>query len=426
MEAKLNPLFEAAVKEKRVPGIGAMVVDSKGNFLLKETFGTNNLADTNAASFDADTTMQMHSCTKLLTSIAALQLMEQGKLSLADPVEKFVPRISRVQVLESFTTGDQPQPILRTPKSKPTILQLLTHTAGFSYDIFDVPTLQFRMSTGRAPASYHTTGVWEDFETPLLADPGTKYIYGINTDWLGFVVQNVSGILLPEYIDQMILRLLGMNATSAYLTEGKERLLTHFNIDDKLNADPDAKNSETVDIWGGGAYIYSTMNDYAKLLATILNEGTSPETHNSILKPATIKEYLFTDHLPSNIDKSLLGEIGTSIPLLSSEGSFFPSLPISSRGWSCGLLLNHEDLPYGRKKGSGAWCGLGNLYYWIDPASNMAGMVCSAILPFFNPSVMKLFDQVERVAYGHDVSGPEDDGKGNHRIGPSGSSQVQI
>src|SRR5262245_11941108 len=140
MEAKLKPLFEAAVKEKRVPGVGGLLVDAKGNFLLKETFGTNNLNDPAAASFDADTTLQVFSCTKVITSIAALQLMEQGKLSLTDPVEKYVPRISKIQVLESVTSGDKPEPVFRAPKTKPTILQLMTHTAGFSYDFFDAPT----------------------------------------------------------------------------------------------------------------------------------------------------------------------------------------------------------------------------------------------------------------------------------------------
>ncbi|EXJ69955.1 beta-lactamase [Cladophialophora psammophila CBS 110553] len=410
MEAKLKSMLEAAVKDKKVPGIGCFIIDSKGNFLLKETFGTTHLQDPNAAPYDADTTMAIFSCTKLITTIAALQLVEQGKLSLSDPVEKYVPRISNIKVLESVKTGadGKPEPVLRSPASKPTILQLMTHTAGFTYDFFEHGTLAYRMATGRAPMQYHTVGGWEDFETPLLADPGTKYIYGVNSDWLGFVIQEVSGQTLPDYITEHVCKPLGMNDTGGKLPVGKKNtFLVHFDTPDSAEpvGNPNMKHNESPTVWGGGGFIYSTMNDYAKLLATLLNNGTSPTTGNSILKPETVKDLLFTDLLGPEVDKSLLGEIGASIPQASLEGSFFPSLPVEKRGWSAALLLNHDDLPYGRKSGSGAWAGLGNLYYWIDPKTGIAGMICTNVLPFLNLTVMRLFDELERVAYGHDVSG---------------------
>jgi methyl acetate hydrolase len=417
MQAKLGPLFEAAVDQRKVPGIGAFLVDDKGHFLLKETFGTNNLDDSSSAKFDFDTLVPIFSCTKLITSIAALQLMEQGKLSLLDAVEKYVPRISKVQILESFTADDKPKPVLRPTKSAPTILQLLTHTAGFTYDFFDPLTVQYRQYQGRKPSHYYTTGEWEDFETPLIADPGTKYSYGISTDWLGFVVEAASQTHLSEYINENILKPLAMSNTSGNLPAGKARLIMHLNINDRLVANSDIKTSEEVPLLGGGAYLYSTMNDYAKLLATLLNQGRSPDTQMQILMPETVQKYLFTDHLPADIDRSLLGESGSSIPALSSPGCFLPTLSHENRGWSCALLLNQEDLPRGRNKGSGGWAGLGNLYYWIDPTAKVAGMVCSAILPYFNPTVLSLFDQLERVAYGHEIARPGDEGEGNHRVG---------
>ncbi|KAK5193936.1 hypothetical protein LTR99_005834 [Exophiala xenobiotica] len=445
MESKLTPLFEDIVKQKKTPGIGAMLVNSEGDFLLKQTYGTTNLDDPSAAPFTADTTMQIFSCTKLITSIAALQLIEQGKLSLSDPVEKYIPRISKIQVLESFSsspsgasasatsTSGQAEPALRAPKSKPTILQLLTHTTGFSYDFFDPLTCQYRSHTGRKPGGYSDPSDWADFETPFIADPGTKYIYGVNTDWLGAVVQQISGTKLPEYIDQHILAPLGMNDTGAYLDRlNKSKLAVHFTTEEgKLVAVPTFRTNEDPALFGGGAYLYSTMNDYAKLLATLLNKGTSPVTGKAILKPDTVKEFLFTDHLSPEVDRSLLGESGDAIPLVSSPGCFLPGLPHSKRGWSCGLLLNLEDLPYGRRRGSGGWAGLGNLYYWIDLESDVAGMVCTGVLPFFNKDVLKLFDQVERVAYGHEPattagSGEEAEGMMNHRAGPPPEESAMI
>jgi methyl acetate hydrolase len=419
MEAKIKPLLQAAVKDRHLSGVGAFVVDSTGKLLLNEAVGKLSLGDENSADFDADTTMPIFSCTKLLTSIAALQLLEKGKISLSDTVEQYVPHISGIQVLESITASADGKPSevkWAKPKSPPTIHQLITHTAGFSYDFFDPLTLQWRASTGRAPSGYHGVGAWDDFKTPLLAHPGSKYIYGVNTDWLGFVVEAVSGTRLPEHIEENILKPLGMNATSAFLDKNKKRLVTHLRINGvDLVANPAFANQENPEVFGGGGYLYSTMNDYSKLLAALLNKGTSIETGATILKPETVQKYLFMDQLGPEVDKSQLGEIGTSVPLLSNVGSFFPSLPVESKGWSCGLLMNHEDLPYGRKKGSGAWAGLGNLYYWIDPTSGIAGMICSNILPFFDKDILYLFDQVERVAYGHDVV-PEEAGLGNHSV----------
>ncbi|KAL2423950.1 Methyl acetate hydrolase [Exophiala dermatitidis] len=430
MAAKLRPLLEAAVKEKKVPAIGAFIVDSEGNFRLKETFGTTNMDDPNAAPFDADTTTRLFSCSKLITTIAALQLLEQGKLSLSDPVEKYVPRISKIQVLESFTTNDkgQPQPIFRSPKSKPTIHQLMTHTSGFSYDFFDKPTLQWRLSTGQIPAKYNDRGNWEDFETPFVADPGAKYVYGTGTDWLGLVVQQIAGLTLPEYVDKFICQQLGMTNTRPILKDPQEkRLIVHVKGNDgKFKANPALKNAENPQVYGGGGCFYSTMNDFSKLLSTLLNGGTSPQTQKSILKPETVREYLFKDQLPAEVDKSGLGEIRTSIPAVSNEGSFLPSCPLTQRGWSCALLINHQDLPRGRKRGSGAWAGLGNLYYWIDPTEKIAGMVVSAVFPFFDPTVLKLFEQLERVAYGHEPAGLEDDGLSNFSVGAGRSPAPKI
>ncbi|KIV86354.1 hypothetical protein PV11_01968 [Exophiala sideris] len=415
MDAKLKPLLEAVVKDNKVPGIAAVLINSKGEYLLKEAYGTTNLDDANAAPYTVDTPMQMFSTTKLVVSIAALQLVEQGKLSLSDPVEKYEPRISKMQVLEGFTDDEPSKPILRAPKSKPTVLQLITHTTGFAYDFFDEPTLKYRLHTGRAPSQYTGISAFEDFNTPMLTDPGTKYIYGTNIDWLGWVVEAVSKQSLADYCDQNILKPLGMNDTGEHLSPDNPRMYMHLEMDGKLVVVPDIRNAAEPEVYGGGAYLWGTINDYAKLLATLLNNGTSPHTGKSILKPETVKEYLFTDHLPSDIDRSLLGESGNSIAQLSSAGCFFPTLPHKSRGWSCGMLLNLEDLPYGRKKNSGAWAGLGNLYYWIDPTSGLAGMVTTQVFPFFHPAPMKVFDQLERVAYGHEPGGPEDDGKMNHR-----------
>jgi methyl acetate hydrolase len=409
MDAKLRPVFETAVKEKKVPGVGYFVINAKGDFLAKDALGTTNLQDSNAAPMTPDTVMAIFSCTKLVTSIAALQLIEQGKLSLDDPVEKYFPRISEIQVLESVTPDAEGQvkPVLRPAKTKPLVRHLITHCTGTSYDFFDKPTMAWRATSGRAPMGYHSVGEWEDYATPFVSEPGSKYVYGINIDYLGWVVEAVSGEPLAEYMSNHIFKPLEMNHTSNKLPSDKTHVYpVHFDMGDQgLVANPAAAHNETPTLSGGGGFLYSTLNDYAKLLAALLNNGTSPTTNKTILKPETVKDYVFTDLLEPHVDRSDLGVIGTSLPIASLEGTLLPSMPAERKGWSGGLLINKDDLPYGRKAGSGSWAGLGNLFYWVDPETGIAGMIVSSILPFLNPTIMHLFDELERVAYGHEVAG---------------------
>lgn len=410
MDAKLKPLLEKAAADKKVPCVGAFIVDRKGNFLLKEAFGSTTLAEPNAPSFDADTLLAIFSCTKIITTIAALQLIEQGKLSLDDPVEKYVPQIKNVQVHESMTMSADGKPdiVLRAPKTQVTVRHLITHTAGFTYDFFDQRTLAYRMFKGQAPMQYQTTGVWADFETPLVSDPGTKYVYGIAIDWLGWVIEKASGenLRLKEHLAKHVLEPLGMHDTSPINPPEKKSVDVHFDLDENGPvAHPEMKFNEDPPLWSGGGFLLSTMNDYAKLLVTLLNDGTSPTTGKSILKPETVKNYIFKDQLGPEVDRSDLGVIYASIPLASVEGTLLPSLSAADKGWSAGLLLNFKDLPYGRKAGSGAWAGLGNLYYWIDPKTGIAGFICTSVFPFLQPTMMYLFDEMERVAYGHDIAG---------------------
>ena len=412
MEAKLNPLFETAVAEKRVPGIGATVVDRTGNLFYHQTFGTknvNNMNDDDAASnFDADTIVPVFSVTKLFTSIAALQLIEQGKLALDDLVETYVPRIAEIQVLVRCSDDGEPA-VLRKAKSKPTILDLLTHTAGFTYDSFDEPTMRWKQRAGIPEATYYVRGEWTDFATPYTADPGTRYTYGINTDYLGFVVEAVSKLRLPEYIHKYILEPLDIHhRTGPYSSEEEKKknmLAIHIKQDDQnLVAYPGLHLAESPPHWGGGGFLHTTMNDLAKLLSTILNYGTTSPDHpdRQILQPATIQRYLFTDCLKAAADKTRLGEFDDSAsPSMTNAATLLPTC--NRRGFSCGLLMNLEPLPFGRSAGSGMWCGAGNSYYWIDPVADRAGLVITNLYPFLDESVLRLFDQLERATYGHEL-----------------------
>jgi methyl acetate hydrolase len=415
MDSRLNSIFEEAVTAKKIPGVAAIALDRAGNVLFKGTYGSTNLDDLAAPALTSRTPIMLWSCTKLVTSVAALQLLEQGKLHLEDPVEKYVPSIANIQVLDGFKPDGQP--IIREPKTKATVLNLMTHTAGFSYDFFSKETLQWRTQVGQPPSEYAAVGAVKNFESPFNADPGTRYEYGVNTDWLGFVVEAISGMRLNEYVEKNILKPLGMNDSGSHVKEGASPLVIHLrgSEDGGLTAAPPIACATAPERFGGGHFLYSTLDDYSTFLLTILNNGTHPTSRTGILKAETVKEYLFKDQIPKICSNTGIGTVESANPVLTSEGEFLPGI---QKGWSCGLLLNLEDSPKGRSAGSGSWAGLGNLYYWLDPNRGKLGLVMSGILPFMDKEILCLFDQMERAVYGHEPASASGEKGANYSVVP--------
>jgi methyl acetate hydrolase len=398
MEARINAAFKKAVDAKKVPGVSAIAIDKSGHVLYKGTFGTTNIDEASAPPVTETTPAAMWSCTKLVTTVAALQLMEHGKLQLDDFVEKHVPKIQKLQVLDGF--DKKGKPTYRALKKKPTILHLMTHSAGLSYDFFDEPSLRWRTWSGRDPATYIATGKYLDVETPFIFDPGERYNYGCNTDWLGFVIEAVSGVKLNQYVENNILKPLGMNDSGSELKGRK--LDIHFRGENgKLIANAGFVNAVDPEIYGGGHYLYSTLNDFSNFLLTILNNGKHPQSGARILQDHTVAEYLFQDQIHKVSSADLVGKVISYIPQVSLNGEFLPGI---TKGWSCGLMLNSQATPKGRNAGSGFWCGLGNLYFWMDPTAGKLGLFMTEILPFLDLEAIQLFDEFERAVYGHEAS----------------------
>jgi methyl acetate hydrolase len=398
MDARLNKAFQASVDAKKVPGVSAIALDKSGKVLYKGAFGTTNIDDPSAPPITDTTSTTIFSCTKIVTSVAALQLMEQGKLHLDDLVEKHVPKISKLKVLQGFDENGEPK--YREPKKKPTILHLMTHTSGLSYDFFDEPTLRWRLWSGGEPATYIASGKYTDIETPFIFDAGEKYNYGCSTDWLGLVIEAISGAKLDQYVLENILKPLGMNNSGTEFEGHKFDI--HFRGEDgKLTANPALANAVNAEMYGGGHYLYSTLNDFSTFLLALLNNGKHPESGARILQDHTVEEYLFKDQIHKVAPADLVGKVISCIPQVSLNGEILPGI---EKSWSCGLLLNSQDAPKGRSAGSGFWAGLGNLYYWIDPTAGKLGLFMTEILPFMDLEACHLFDEFERAVYGHEAS----------------------
>ncbi|RMZ85265.1 hypothetical protein DV738_g373, partial [Chaetothyriales sp. CBS 135597] len=407
LDSKLDPLFEKLVNDKWIPGIAGAIYDANGEALYRKAFGVNNLGDADSKPFTTSTPLSLFSTTKLITSVAALQLLEQGKISLHDHAEKYVPELADIPVLSGYDANGTAQ--YRPQRKKITILNLLTHTAGFTYDFFDQSTLEWRVGVQqKEPLRYQTGAKWA-FQTPRIFEAGEDFTYGINTDWLGFVIEAVSGQKLPEYVNVNILEPLGLQNTFAnpveYLTK------TNGSIDDLLPLylrSPEDGSLSTLpappadapppEVYGGGHFLSGTIDDYSQFLLAIINYGTHPKSKVQILKRETVKKYLFRDFIPQVAPHTKkVGRITSSLAQASQTGQFLPGIPV---GWSTGFLVNNADVPDRRRRGSGFWAGLGNLYYWVDPTAGRLGIVVTSVLPFLDTRVLSVFDDMEKVAYG--------------------------
>ena len=354
MDAKLTPLFKEAVDAGKMPGISACILNASGDKLYHSAFGLNDITKP-TTQHTTSTPVLMWSTTKLVACVAALQLVEQGRLSLSDHVEKYVPSIANIQVMDGKDSDGKVK--LRAAKTKATILHCMTHTAGFTYDFFDQTTLDWVLQEQRTPSSYLRLGKMDCFTTPLIADPGSQYTYGVSVDWLGFVIEAITGQTLKDYVHENIVRPLGMKDTVAHFAnaDSTARLVVHARDEQgSLTPMEVVVPAADPDRYGGGHYLVSSLDDYSTFLLAILNKGELPREGKRILQRRTVEEYLFRDMIPEvGCGSGGIGAIDVAtVPALTGTGKMLPGMKL---GWSCGFLLNLEDTGYGRKAGSGQW-----------------------------------------------------------------------
>jgi CubicO group peptidase (beta-lactamase class C family) len=313
--------------------------------------------------------------TKALTSVAALQLIEHDKLALDQTVESVLPEFGALQLLEGFD-GDEPR--LRPLSRKPTIQHLLTHTSGQAYWFANPDLLRWHEVTN-APDPF--TGLRRCLDTPFVAEPGERWEYGVNTAWLGLVVEKVSGQDLESYLCEHVFEPLGMKDATFTPTAGQRgRLMDiHKRLPDGRLGLSEFEMPDEPELAFGGEGAYATPGDYMRFLRALLRGGELDGAR--ILQPETV-DLMFTDHL----DGAPLPEIMESArPDLTNP---VPSLPFK-QGWGCGLHLMLEDVPEMRRAGTGDWAGIFNCYYWIDRETGITGAIFTQVLPFFDERIVE-------------------------------------
>src|SRR3984893_8475472 len=382
--SRIDAALSRAGEAKEVPGVVAMAATDSG-VIYEGAFGQRDLALGPAMTLD--TVFRIASMTKAVTSVAGMQLVEQGKLQLDQPIGNVLPELAAPQVLEGFDAAGAPR--LHPARRPITLRHLLTHTAGFGHEMLSPDLIRYVSVTATPPTS---TGKLASLRLPLLFDPGDRWEYGINTDWVGRTVEAVSGHSLDAYFGEHIFAPLGTTDTG--FVPSAEQLSRLVRVHQRR---PDGRLEPLTmeapadrEFWSGGGGLYSTGRDYLVFLQMLLHQGRFNGAQ--LLRPETV----------ALMAQNQIGEINAGImktahPQLSNDVDFFPGIPCK---WGLGYMINMLPGPNGRSAGSLTWAGIYNTYYWLDPQKRVAGVILTQILPFADPAVLRLYGEFENGVYG--------------------------
>jgi CubicO group peptidase (beta-lactamase class C family) len=374
---EIDAALQARVDAKEVPGIVAMAANEQ-SVLYERSFGLRNVAA--ATPMSSDTVFRIASMVKLLTSVAALQLVERGKLKLDEPAGNIDPALASPRILTGFDAKGVPQ--LQPAQKAITLRHLLTHSSGLSYPLWDANVGRYlKAARGKADLP----------RMPLMFEPGKRWAYGGSIDRVGRMVEIAGGQPLDRYFRDNITGPLGMNDTAPTITErqrARQASLHRRGGDGRLVPQPFEKLNEPISFSGGGG-IYSTAPDYLTLLQALLNGGSFRGA--SILRPETVA--LMGKNQIGNIEA---GRLKTENAALSNDVDFFPGVRLR---WGLGHMINLDPVPDRRRAGSQTWAGLYNTYYWIDPARRIAGVIMMQVLPFADRQALAAYHQFERGVY---------------------------
>ncbi len=362
-----------------IPGAVAMVGNRAGT-LATAAVGRHA---PDGVALAADAQFQIASMTKAITSVAAMQLVEAGKLDLDAPIGALLPDLADAKVLTGFADDGTPQ--LRAAARPITLRHLLTHTSGLGYEFMQADLVRYRAAVPAAAFSR------DSLIAPLHFDPGDAWLYGTSTDWVGLAVEAASGVPLGDWFSRHIFAPLGM-ADSGFLAPqaaGERLVPLHARTPEGgLMALPISFNGGEYDSGGGG--LTSTAPDYLRFVRMLLNGGSLDGAQ--ILQPATVAEMT-----RNQIGDLRAGVLETTVPGMSGRIEWFPEM---LAGWGLGFLINPQPTADGRAAGSQAWAGIANSYYWFDPASDIAGVLMMQFMPFGDPGALAVLAAFERAVYG--------------------------
>jgi len=372
-EEKIIQQMNTIMGDSDLPGLVAIAVNTDGE---KREYTYGNAIWEEDSPIRSNNIFRIASMTKLVTSVAALQLFEMDSIDLDEDLSLIMPEMTSIPILTD-------EKVLVKGKNPITLRHLLTHTSGFGYSFTDSLLENFE------------TKDWIYEDLPRRFESGTKFLYGRSTDWAGKLIEKISGLSLEDFFRIHITGPLKMNRTWFNVPDSLKNEIVSYGI---RNTDESQKlsefsnripNSITTNFSGGGG-LYSTPEDYTKLLVCILNNGAYDG--RQLLQKTTIDE-MFKDQI---------GDISMNIENNYFRIGFccdFRGLIKSNSKWSLAGLIDTERTSYGRKAGTLLWGGIYNTYFYIDRLSGVAASIYTQYLPFNHPTTTSIFDKFSEIIY---------------------------
>jgi CubicO group peptidase (beta-lactamase class C family) len=367
----------AAMNEKMNSSDLPSVVVIASNTLNEERsfcYGKSIWNDT--INITKDHIFQLHSMTKVLTSVAALQLVERGQIGLDDDLSSLMPEMTDIPILINGELSKAKTPI--------TLRHLLTHTSGFGY----------ACCTDAELANFDNRN-WKYEDAPRRFESGTKFMYGTSLEWVGKVIEKVSQSSLEVYFKENITKPLEMHRTFFNVPDSLKKFIVsrgYRGTDGKqpLTEIKDRIPKEKVTSFSGDDGLWSSPNDYMRLLKCLLNYGAYKDVE--LLKKKTVEEML----------KNQIGDIN-----MDSKGNYFnpayccnlENFTTNSTKWGLAWAIDNEGKSYGRKPRTVFWGGMMNTYFYIDYKSGVASCIFTQHIPFNHKETTALFDEFSKLVY---------------------------
>lgn len=356
--ALMDSVLKHYVDAGHVPGFVAGIA-RHGKLVYLSAAGFQDLE--NQVPMTPEAMFQIRSMSKPIASLAAMQLIEQGRLSLQDPVSRYIPSFADMEVFDDPTDVNS---TTHKPAREITIEDLLLHIGGLSHR--DRPLYQQRQVRSRADTLAQL--VEKVAAVPLIAEPGTLWNYSISTTVLGRIVEIVSGQEFDDYLQQQVLTPLAMSDTGFYVPEDKRSQLTQvYRIrDGELVREPDMDVPITVDppLKEGAAGMVSTVPDYLRFLQAMLNGGELDGVR--VLRADTVQQ-MIADQLPAQV-----------LPI-----SLNPPAPMADLGWGYGfsVVIDGDASNFHRNNGEFGWNGSLGTFSWADPQTGISAVLMLQVQP---------------------------------------------
>ena len=384
---QIRAVLDHAVKDGKLPMSVALVANSEG-VLFTHASGYRDFE--NEQMMRLDSIFAIASMTKVITTIAVLQLVEAGLIQLDSGLDQYLPETMNPKIIQGFDKDDNP--IFVDAARSPTVRELITHTSGYVYSIWNEMALSAQAKGVTSPLG----GGKESIIAPLYFEPGSKWEYGVGIDWLGVMVEEVSGKRLMDFFEEKIFLPLRMEDT--FFEFPSEKMHRSVMMTARVKGElvkselyqPVPAERGSMGFYGGGGGLYSTISDYARVMRALLNRG-------SLDGQRVLSEEMVDQMFANQIGNINVSPGKAQIKALSND---FDMGFGSSAKWGLGFLLSPEGTESGRGPGSASWAGLFNSYFWVDRENDLCVVYATQVLPFYDEEAVSVLKQFEAEVYG--------------------------